>query len=220
MGSYPGLPIFEPAFNSHNQFSVIGCSECAQALATIMAGQMEQKYFPVSLDGLPAQFQFYSFCDSSLTVDDARVTTLTLQHPNPSTAFRIDLAGRAVVYATDHEILQPPPPTVGERLLDTDVLDARLIALAEGADILIHDAQYTAEEYPDKVHWGHCPVEAAVDTAIRAHVQRLFLYHHDPQHTDTDIDSMLAAARRRAARLGGGSHLEVYAASDHNEWLL
>ena len=212
-----GFPFFEPAFKGGNLFHVIGCSDCARTLASLMAGQMESTYFPVSLDGLPAQFKFYSFCNTSFRLDGAQVTTLSLKHPNPSAAYRIDLAGRSVVYATDHEMPQPLTGAPGNGLLAREVLDERLIALAAGADVLIHDAQYTAAEYVHKVGWGHSTVESAVDTAILANVRRLILFHHDPQHTDADLDAMLTLARRRAARLGHDG-LEVYAAADGAQW--
>jgi peroxiredoxin/phosphoribosyl 1,2-cyclic phosphodiesterase len=212
-----GFPFFEPAFNPRNHFNVIGCSNCARTLASLLAGQMEQTYFPISMEVLAAQFEFHSFCNTAFALEGAQVTVRTLKHPNPSTAFRIDLAGRSVVYATDHEMLGSPPVPLPEDLSSPDILDPQLLDLAAGADCLIHDAQYTAAEYEGKVGWGHSTVETAVDTAIRAGVRRLYLFHHDPQHTDADLDAMLALARRRAARLAG-SRLAVFSAADGDEW--
>lgn len=212
-----GFPFFEPAFHPRNHFNIIGCSNCARTLASLLAGQMEQTYFPVSMEGLAAQFEFYSFCNTTFPLEGAQITVRTLKHSNPSTAFRVDLAGRSVVYATDHEMIVPLAVPVGDALTGTEILDPQLLELAAGADCLIHDAQYTAAEYVSKVGWGHSTVETAVDTAIRAGVRRLYLFHHDPQHTDSDLDAMLALARARAARLGG-DRLAVFAAADGDEW--
>jgi ribonuclease BN (tRNA processing enzyme) len=178
---------------------------------------MEQTYFPISMEVLAAQFEFHSFCNTAFALEGAQVTVRTLKHPNPSTAFRIDLAGRSVVYATDHEMLGSLPVPIPEDLSSPDILDPQWLDLAAGADCLIHDAQYTAAEYEGKVGWGHSTVETAVDTAIRAGVRRLYLFHHDPQHTDADLDAMLALARRRAALLAG-PRLTVFSAADGDEW--
>ncbi len=212
-----GFPFFEPAFNLRNHFNVIGCSDCSRTLASLLAGQMEQTYFPISMEGMAAQFEFYSFCNTTFPLEGAEVTVRTLKHPNPSTAFRVDLAGRSVVYATDHEMIGDLVLPISDDLIGIDIIDPQLLDLATGADCLIHDAQYTAAEYGSKVGWGHSTVETAVDTAIRAGVRRLYLFHHDPQHTDADLDAMLALARARAARLAG-SHLQVFAAADGDEW--
>jgi peroxiredoxin/phosphoribosyl 1,2-cyclic phosphodiesterase len=212
-----GFPFFEPAFNPRNHFNVIGCSNCSRTLASLLAGQMEQTYFPISMEVLAAQFEFHSFCNTAFALEGAQVTVRTLKHPNPSTAFRIDLAGRSVVYATDHEMLGSLPVPIPEDRSSPDILDPQLLDLAAGADCLIHDAQYTAAEYEGKVGWGHSTVETAVDTAIRAGVRRLYLFHHDPQHTDADLDAMLALARRRAALLAG-PRLTVFSAADGDEW--
>src|SRR5207249_11889975 len=80
----------------------------------------------------------------------------------------------------------------------------RHIAFMRGADLVIHDAQYTEEEYRDKVGWGHSPLEYAVDVALAAGARRLVLFHHDPQHDDAATERMESAARARAAAHGAG----------------
>jgi len=206
-----GFPFFGPLFKSGNKFNVMGWSNGTQNLSKLMARQMEQNYFPVSLAALPAQLGVYSLKPGIFNVDGAIITTKILKHTLPSMAYRVDLNGKSMVYATDHEPLRLPEPQP-DTLLGDDVIDPTLVKLAQDADMLIHDAQYSAAEMAGKVGWGHSSVEVAVDTAIKAGVKCLVLYHHDPAHDDDTIDGLLQMGRERAARLG--SNLKIVAAGD------
>ena len=207
-----GFPFFSPVFRSPNRFNIIGWSNCSQTLGSILAGQMEYNYFPVSMNDLPSKLSFYSIQHGEVYLDGARVVGRLLKHPTPSTAYRLELAGRTLVYATDHEP-HLPPPLITNTLLGDDVINAHLVEMASGADLLIHDAQYSGIELAEKVGWGHSSVEVAVDTAIRAGVKRLVLYHHDPSHNDDDIDALLATALHRASVLKNDT-LQILAAYD------
>jgi phosphoribosyl 1,2-cyclic phosphodiesterase len=207
-----GFPFFGPLFKAENQFSILGWANAGESLAEVLAVQMQQRYFPVSLYTLPAALSFHAVQPGQVTLDGATLTTRLLKHPLPSLGYRLELGGKAIVYATDHEPLRPPAPRP-DALLGDDVIDPNLVALAQGADILIHDAQYSALEFSGKVGWGHSTIESAVDTAIKAGVKKLVLYHHDPAHDDMAIDILLAAARQRAIALSDGA-LEVVAAHD------
>ncbi len=206
-----GFPFFGPVFKPDNKFNVMGWSNGTQNLAKLMGRQMEQNYFPVSLGALAAQLVFYSLKPGIFNLDGAIITTKILKHTLPSMAYRVDLNGMSMVYATDHEPLRLPDPRP-DALLGDDVIDATLVKMAQNADMLIHDAQYSAAEMNDKVGWGHSSVEVAVDTAIKANVKCLVLYHHDPAHDDEAIDGLLQVGRERAALLG--SNLKVIAAGD------
>ncbi len=208
-----GFPFFTPVFIPGNRFNIIGGSNCAQTLSGILAGQMEQCYFPVGMDVLPSELSFYSIQYNPAILDGAKLRGRPLHHPIPSTAYRLELAGTVIVYATDHEPRKLPDLQEGV-LLGDDVVDMKLVELAQGADILIHDAQYSIAELAQKVGWGHNSAEVAVDTAIRAKVKRLVLYHHDPSHDDDTIDELLAIATKRAASFTNIHKLEVVAASD------
>ena len=110
-------------------------------------------------------------------------------HPDPALGFRIEGGGRVVAYLPDHEpALGPDFPFDPAWTSGAD--------LADGADLLIHDAQYTAAEYVDRVGWGHSSVDDAIALAELAHVRALMLFHHDPGRADTDLDTVLEEARR------------------------
>src|SRR3989441_6231490 len=100
---------------------------------------------------------------------------------------------------TDHEPFWSVPGRLSQH-----PGDERHIAFMRGADLVIHDAQYTEEEYRDKVGWGHSPLEYAVDVALAAGARRLVLFHHDPQHDDAAMERMESEARARAAAHGAG----------------
>jgi phosphoribosyl 1,2-cyclic phosphodiesterase len=212
-----GFPFFQPAFAPHAQLSIIGCSDRTQKLVDLLAGQQEWDYFPVPLSSLPAHLMFYAMCGGECRLDGAEIATLLQKHTLPSLAFRVKLGEWNVVYASDNEPLSPP--VIGDHLLGYDVIDERLVDFARGADMLIHDSQYTPEEYPSRVGWGHNIPEVAVDTAIHAGVKRLVLFHHDPEHTDAQLDAMLARAQARARRLAGDK-LEVISSHDGMEFTL
>ncbi|HEX2909323.1 MAG TPA: redoxin domain-containing protein [Chloroflexia bacterium] len=207
-----GFPFFGPVFQEGNCFNILGWGNCAQTLASILAGQMEQIYFPVSLYSLPSELNFYSMQVGEAELDGGKIYRRLLKHPLPSTAYRLELGGKVFVYATDHEP-HKLPGALPDKLIGTDIIDPGLIELSQNADVLVHDAQYSTDELPGKVGWGHNCAEIAVDTAIRANVKTLVLYHHDPTHTDQMIDEILDAARQRAITLGH-PELEVVAAGD------
>lgn len=206
-----GFPFFKPAFAPHAQLGIIGCSDRTQTLVNLLAGQQEWSYFPVPLASLPAHLKFYAMCGGECRLDGADLATLLQKHTLPSLAFRLKLGGWNFVYASDNEPLSPP--TLGDSLLGYDVIDQRLVEFARGADLLVHDAQYTMDEYLQHIGWGHNTPEVAVDTAILAGVKRLALFHHDPEHSDAQLDAMLARAQARARRLAG-DQLEVFSARD------
>ena len=127
-----------------------------------------------------------------------------LNHAGETLGYRLEVAGRVIAYVTDQE-----PPGGPDDLTP----DPQGMRLAQGADVLIHDAQYTDEEYRDgKVSWGHSPLSYVIRTAIAAEVPRLVLFHHDPMHTDAFIDTLVADARRMTRDLG--ANLDVTAATE------
>ncbi len=136
-----------------------------------------------------------------------RVTARYLNHPALTLGYRLEADGVVLVYATDHE-----PHSRALASGDASALageDRRHVEFLAGADLVIHDAQYTAAEYREKIGWGHSPVESVVAAARAAGAQRLVLFHHDPLRDDAALDLVVAAARRQA-----GPDLEVTAAAE------
>ncbi len=206
-----GLPFFAPALTPGHRFRVYGCAGAAPHMKAILAAQMESPYFPLSLDDLPDTLEFLELGDDPILVGPVRVRTTRLHHPGLTLGFRLEAGGRVLVYATDQE---PHVDALGAE----PMLDPALLKLATGADLLICDAQYTPEEYRQRVGWGHSSVTDAVRLALEAGVGCLALFHHDPERTDEAVDAMLQTALAEVARRGGA--LKCVAAAEGMEFNL
>ena len=211
-----GFPFFAPLFVRGNEWDVYAPRGFGASLRDTLAGQMQYTYFPVSLDALGATIRYHDLIEGGFTIDDVRVTTCYLNHPALTLAYRIEADGVAVVYATDHECHSPsaalPAPPLGRVIPATHPGDRRHCEFIAGADLLIHDAQYTAAEYPSHVGWGHSTLEYVVDLAVAGGVKHLALFHHDPRHDDAAVDALVVASGQRV--LDAGGEVEVFAAAE------
>jgi len=184
-----GLPFFAPLYQSRTELTIVSAGEEQGATRTALAGQMRAPTFPVDWENLPARISFRELTDGGCDfIDGVEVRTLRLSHPGGDvTAYRLDYGGRSVVYATDVEREATTPDGLRE--------------FVRGADVLIHDAQYTPEEYrgevgPSRVGWGHSTFEAAAGLARAADVKSLLLFHHDPGHDDAAVAEIELRAQR------------------------
>jgi phosphoribosyl 1,2-cyclic phosphodiesterase len=207
-----GLPFFAPLFDAGNRWHLYGPRGLGQTLSDTLAGQMQYLYFPVALEQLEADVTYHDLVEGGFPVGDLWVRTRYLNHPVLTMGYRIEADGVTLVYASDHEPYDSSLAAGGDLLASPD--DARHVAFLEGADVLVHDTQYVAEEYSAKVGWGHSTVEYVVDAARLAGVGQLVLFHHDPQRTDTDVDGLLARARARAREAGWDGTIVAAAEGD------
>jgi diguanylate cyclase (GGDEF)-like protein len=172
-----------------------------------MAGQMEYSYFPVRLHDLRSRIHYTELEEGFFRLGEVLVEVQYLNHTAPTISYRITSNGATVAYVTDHE----PFGSLTGRVFPHPG-DQRHIAFLKGADLIIHDAQYSGEEYRTKIGWGHSPIEYATDIAMVAEVSRLALFHHDPGHDDATLEGLEKDARARVAAAGGG--LDVFAAAE------
>jgi ribonuclease BN (tRNA processing enzyme) len=121
------------------------------------------------------------------------VSAALIKHPGPSVGYRIEDGGRTLAYLPDHE------PALGADLRAIELEWISGLGMARDADVLLHDGQYTRDEYDARIGWGHSTAEDAVTFAVRAGARRLVLFHHDPMHTDDQLEAMLADAEPLAA---------------------
>src|SRR5229473_361263 len=202
-----GFPFFAPLFVPGHVWYIYGPGGLGGRLEEALARQMEYAYFPITLGQLGATVRYHDLVEGTFTLDDVCITTRYLNHPALTLGYRLEADGVVLVYATDHE-----PHSRALASGDASALageDRRHVEFLAGADLLIHDAQYTAAEYGEKVGWGHSPVESVVAAARAAGARRLVLFHHDPLRDDEALDQVVAAARRQA-----GDALEVTAAAE------
>lgn len=206
-----GFPFFAPLFVAGNSWDIYAPGTIGNQLERTLAGQMEYDYFPVTLAQLGATIRFHDLGEGPFSIGGVRVTAQYLNHPALALGYRIESGGASLVYSVDHEPHTPNPAgVVGEP--PTHVEDRRHVDLLAGADLVIHDAQYTVDEYPQKTGWGHTPAEWAVDYAVAAHARRLALFHHDPLRTDDALDELVETCRARAG--AAGSEVEIFAAAE------
>jgi phosphoribosyl 1,2-cyclic phosphodiesterase len=191
-----GLPFFEPIFGG-GRWDLYGPRGLGASLDQTLAGQMSYQYFPVALDQLVTGVEYHELVEGSFEIDDLVVRTQYLNHPALTLGYRVECDGAVVCYVTDHEPFDRALGGGGDVLANRD--DARHVEFVEGADVVIHDAQFDASEYPTRVGWGHSTVEYVVDVACAAGVHRTVLFHHDPYHDDDTIDALVERANARAA---------------------
>ena len=201
-----GLPFFVPAYAPGTTLHIYGAAGQGRSLEAVLRGQMQADYFPVALGDLPSAVQVHEYHGETLQIGEANVSATYLNHPGMTLGYRVERAGRMFVYATDHEPYRSTLET-GSRRAEAGkqfgrVLDAAVVAFVKGADLYIGEAQYTDEEYPAKVGWGHSSLSATVEVALQGSVKALALFHHDPMHSDEQVTAMELQARQLIAARG------------------
>ncbi len=201
-----GFPFFAPAFRPDAEVTIYGPAGFLQNLEQAMSGQMQYAYFPISLEDLRSRIRFVTVEEGTFNIEHFQVTTQYLNHTTPTMGYRVSSGGATVVYATDHEPFSSP---TGALIHPGDL---RHMEFLQNADLVIHDAQYTPDEYAGKPGWGHSTLEYAADVAMNGGAKRLALFHHDPTHTDSMIQRLEAGIRANVA--ANRSDMEVFAAQE------
>jgi phosphoribosyl 1,2-cyclic phosphodiesterase len=194
-----GLPFFPPADRAGARLAIYGPQQDGGPLEEAFDEFMRPPYFPVRVGDLRGEYRFVEVLKEEFALGSALVTVRPVPHVGPTVGYRVELLGRAVTYISDH---QAPP--------DLESISDSVLELAQGADVLIHDSQYTREEFAEKPHWGHCTIDYAVRVAREAGVGRLVLFHHDPAHSDDCMDRLLELAREESARVSGPEVVAAY----------
>jgi phosphoribosyl 1,2-cyclic phosphodiesterase len=196
-----GLPFFVPIDRPGATFDVYGPTpDNGDNMEDALCNFMQPPYFPIRPTDLRGDIRFHDVNDEEFKIGRARVLSRLVPHLGPTNGYRVDWDGFTVAYISDHQ---------APKGLDT-VAEAAL-ELADGVDLLIHDAQYTDDDWEKKSHWGHCTVDYAVLVAKEAGAKRLALFHHDPAHGDDILDKLL---ERATAGAKGTSVAEVISASE------
>jgi phosphoribosyl 1,2-cyclic phosphodiesterase/CheY-like chemotaxis protein len=202
-----GIPFFAPLFVSGNEWDIYGPRGLAQSLRKALAGQMQYLYFPVAIEQCGATIRYHDPVEGTFNVGDVKIRTQYLNHPAITLGYRLEEDGATVVYSCDHEAHSRILATGQGDITGQDLRHARFI---NGADLLIHDAQYVAADFPAKFGWGHSSAEYAVKLAQYSGVKRLALTHHDPLGDDDAVDRVLKSIREKLKE--NASPLEVFAA--------
>ena len=169
-----GFPFFTPAFIPGKTFKIMAGHVIEKGgIKEVLRGQMAQPFFPVPLEAMNKQLQFEDFTagDKLSISPEIIIRTTMLNHPNGATGYRVEYKGKSACYITDTEHIPGIP-------------DQNILALIEGADLVIYDSTYTEEEFPSKLGWGHSTWEEGVKLCKIANVKKLAIFHHDPEHED------------------------------------
>ncbi len=181
-----GFPFFTPLFLPTTKFQVYGMHGTTQSFQEVMAGQMHSTYFPLQLKDLASKPEFIEM-NGPLQAGPVKVTYHFLNHPGITVGYRFEYEGKVVSYISDHE----PYGTLNAKGQFSDKEDTAIAKFIAGSDLMICEAQYTADEYKTKRGWGHSTFADVLDLAQKANVKRMALFHHDPQHDDAKLDARL-----------------------------
>jgi phosphoribosyl 1,2-cyclic phosphodiesterase len=200
-----GLPFFAPFYDERSQIRIRGPKQGKVPLERILRDQMNPVVFPVPLHQLDASLSVTHVEPGAFEVGAFEVRTLRMRHPGNTLAYRLTprVGGPSVVFAPDNELGPGGKYDVGPKWRD------ELVAFMADADLVVHDAMFTADEMDQFAGWGHSSHAEAVAVAAEAGVRRLVLFHHRPERTDDALDELFADARQRATR--GNGNLEVIA---------
>lgn len=180
-----GLGMFEPIWRPETELHIWGPASPIASLEERIAMYFSPPLFPVHLSEVPATIHYHDASESEWTIDGAQFASHAIIHPGPTVGYRVEAGGKSLAYLTDHE------PALGSDLASDAPEWISGFELARGVDLLIHDCQYSNEEYRTRQGWGHSTTEQVAHFAERAGADRLLLFHHDPMHADDMLETML-----------------------------
>jgi phosphoribosyl 1,2-cyclic phosphodiesterase len=208
-----GFPFFKPAFIPGNELTIIGTDRAEKPLNEIISEQMNRIYFPVQLHDLKAKIKFVPIREEGeMKVYDALVKMIYVNHPGFSLGYRVEYKGKSLIYISDNEpfdrasaaLMSNFEPKVKEKFMNDSNGDPnqRIFDFCRGADVLIHDTTYTPEEYIDRIGWGHSDYLFSLRLAAEANVRRLYIFHHDQNHSDEKVDDILKKCKKEIRSRG------------------
>ena len=190
MDHIQGLGFFDPLFWPELEVHLWGPSSTTQGLRERLSRYLSPPLFPVRIADLPCSLTLHDVvAEPKFQIGSVEISAGLVCHPGPTVAYRIHADGATAVYMPDHE------PFLGDDHREAEPSWIPGVSIAHGADLLIHDAQFSAEEYPLYVGWGHSSIDQTLAFARAAEVAHLVPFHHDPSHTDEILDQLYEKVR-------------------------
>jgi phosphoribosyl 1,2-cyclic phosphodiesterase/ActR/RegA family two-component response regulator len=211
-----GLPFFGPLYEQDCRLRIYGYEGAREGLLHVLSGQMESPYFPIPFGELPGGIEIEELRDMRVQVGSVVVDALFANHPGICVGYRLSTSESSMAFFPDSEprcryrngvAVASANPKTSLEFARTE--EQKLIEFLRGIDALVMDAQYTAEEYDQHVGWGHGCVDDAVALALKSNVRQLFLFHHDPDHNDNQVEAMLEHARMLVSQQGGALQVDA-----------
>ncbi len=200
-----GFPFFVPAYMPQNSIRILGYEGAKHGLEETLSGQMESPYFPIGMNQMPGNIVIQELRDLQFNIGKIKITAAYMNHPGICVGYRLTTSAGSIVYIPDNENFVRFKAHPGANQADTQSKAAieyarkqeqKQIEFIQGADILVIDSQYDTQEYESHVGWGHSCVDDSVTMGIKGRVKKLFLFHHDPTHSDEKVSQMLEHARQ------------------------
>ncbi len=221
-----GFPFFVPAYNPRVSVRILGYEGAVHGLRGALFEQMQSAFFPVGLNQMASHVTFEELGDMEFQLGAVNVRTIFANHPGICLGNRLCTPNGDIVYMPDHEGYEryeaERQKLAGENSAEAinyaREQDEKTVAFIRNAEVLIADSQYDGLEYPKRIGWGHTCADDTLDVAIRAGIKNLFLFHHDPDHHDEQVEAMASRAKERA--LARNSSISVDAAREGATFVL
>lgn len=210
-----GFPFFTPLFIPGNEWNIYAPRGMNSSLRDTLSGQMQYAYFPITLETMGAAIEYNELVEGVFEVGDIRIRTHYLNHPALTLGYRLEADGASVSYICDMEPFSMDTSFSKGSLCPEE---QSILDFVKGSDLVIHDAQYTPEEYPSKVGWGHSTGKYAVKFSHAAGAKKVALTHHDPLRTDEEVDKITEDLRRYVSHIL--PPIEVFSAAEGQEIIL
>jgi len=197
-----GLPFFAPVHEEDFRIRILAPPQEGVDSEALICGMMGPVYFPLPFDDFPAEISFRDMDEGGWESGGVRIKSMRVRHAAHTVGYRLEAGGYSVVYVPDNELIGGSYP-IGGGWYD------RLVAFAGDADLLLHDAMFTPQEYPAKEGWGHSTFDQALALAERAGVRKLRFFHHAPPRTDEDLVRIVRSYQGTLGRKGSGLDLRA-----------
>jgi phosphoribosyl 1,2-cyclic phosphodiesterase len=196
-----GFPMFTPIYIPGTELNITGpVTIDSDSLRSIFENQLSYNYWPVSADELAAKIEYNQIKETTLDLGGGLcITSKFLNHPIFCFGYRVSYQGKSIATVYDHEPFHNLFKAKADEIDKETVIEGEIAAAEEnekirqfikGADIVVHDAQYTKEEYVKHSGWGHCSYDHAVETASNVDVKTLVLFHHEPSRIDSQLEEL------------------------------
>jgi phosphoribosyl 1,2-cyclic phosphodiesterase len=219
-----GLPYFKPAYDPKNEISILGFDGAGAGFTEILAEPMKAPFFPIAMRELSGKIGIKRLNEMKFSLGKVQVQAIFVNHPGVCAGYRLFTSAGSVAFLPDHEPYRFLHSAKNNHMTPEETKKAaseersNLVQFLNGSDLLILDTQYTDEEYQSHIGWGHGSVTTAIALALDAAVRKLLLFHHDPNHDDAMIESMVHNARHLVQE--SGKELNVEAAREGEEVIL
>jgi len=195
-----GFPFFKPIYVEGTSLSVFGCPFAQSSLKHMISRIMRAPFFPVNFADIKIMVKYHKTCDSIFALNSLDVTPIALSHPNQGVGYKFSEGGKNFVFLTDNELKYQH---------EGGLEYAEYVNFVKGADILVHDAEYSEEDYLKTRTWGHSVYKHALQLAIDAGVKQMGLFHHNQERSDAAVEYIVADCKRIIKEQR--SHLECFA---------